>query len=52
MRLNGSVSTRRAMFRPVEHTHGKGDIARHQEQTVMWITLPNGLDLPSTSDDN
>ncbi len=33
----------------VEDTHGNGHISRHsaEEQTVIWITLPNGLDLPS-----
>jgi hypothetical protein len=33
----------------VEDTHGKGHISRHagDGQTVIWITLPSGLDLPS-----
>lgn len=33
----------------VEDTYGKGHISRHPagEQTVVWITLPDGLDLPS-----
>ena len=33
----------------VEDTHGKGHLSRHsaQAQTVLWITLPNGLDLPN-----
>jgi hypothetical protein len=33
----------------VEDTHGKGHISRHsaEGQTVIWITLPNGLDLPT-----
>ena len=33
----------------VEDTHGKGHISRHSAdaQTVIWIALPNGLDLPS-----
>jgi hypothetical protein len=33
----------------VEDTHGKGHISRHsaEGQTVIWIALPNGLDLPS-----
>jgi hypothetical protein len=33
----------------VEDTHGKGHISRHsgEAQIVIWITLPNGLDLPS-----
>lgn len=36
-------------FVVVEDTHGKGHISRHSAgaQTVLWITLPNGLDLPS-----
>jgi hypothetical protein len=34
----------------VEDTHGKGHITRHsgQEQTVLWIALPDGLDLPNS----
>jgi len=30
----------------VEDTHGKGHLSRHspQAQTVLWITLPKGLD--------
>jgi hypothetical protein len=33
----------------VKDTHGKGHISRHstETQTVIWITLPNGLELPS-----
>ncbi len=33
----------------VEDTHGKGHISRHsrEAQTVIWISLPNGLDPPS-----
>lgn len=33
----------------VEDTHGKGHLSRHSpdEQTVLWIRLPDGLDLPS-----
>lgn len=33
----------------IEDTHGKGHISRHSSevQTVIWIRLPNGLDLPS-----
>jgi hypothetical protein len=33
----------------VEDTHGKGHISRHSAaaQTVLWITLPNGFDLPT-----
>ena len=32
----------------VEDTHGKGHFSRHSAdaQTVIWITLPNGLELP------
>ena len=32
-----------------EDTHGKGHKSRHspEEQTVIWISLPGGLDLPS-----
>lgn len=32
----------------VEDTHGKGQLSRHSsdEQTVLWIRLPDGLDLP------
>jgi hypothetical protein len=31
----------------VEDTHGKGHLSRHSPhaQTVLWITLPNGLDV-------
>jgi hypothetical protein len=33
----------------VEDTHGKGHLSRHsaEAQTVIWISLPNGLDLPA-----
>ena len=33
----------------VEDTHGRGHLSRHSsdEQTVLWIRLPDGLDLPS-----
>ena len=33
----------------LEDTHGKGHRSRHSAaaQTVIWISLPNGLDLPS-----
>jgi hypothetical protein len=33
----------------LEDTHGKGHLSRHSsaEQTVLWITLPTGLVLPS-----
>jgi len=32
----------------VEDTHGKGHLSHHSQeaQTVLWITLPNGLDDP------
>jgi hypothetical protein len=32
----------------VEDTHGKGHLSRHsaEAQTVIWISLPNSLDLP------
>jgi hypothetical protein len=32
----------------VEDTHGKGHLSRHSsdQQTVLWIRLPDGLDLP------
>jgi hypothetical protein len=32
----------------VEDTHGKGHLSRHSsdEQTVLWIRLPEGLGLP------
>ena len=61
VRLDGSVQyetsdgeVRRVQagsFVLVEDTHGKGHISRHsaEGQTVIWITLPNGLDLPSDS---
>ncbi len=34
----------------VEDTHGKGHISRHtgEEQTVIWISQPDGLDLPTS----
>lgn len=34
----------------VEDTHGKGHLSRHSpdEQTVLWIRLPEGLDLPTS----
>jgi hypothetical protein len=59
VRLDGSVEyetsdgevrhVRAGSFVLVEDTHGKGHISRHsaKEQTVIWITLPNGLDLTS-----
>lgn len=32
----------------VEDTHGKGHLSRHSQeaQTVLWISLPSGLDQP------
>ncbi len=59
VRLNGSVEYETSDgdvrhvpagdFVLVEDTHGKGHISRHSadEQIVLWITLPNGLDPPS-----
>jgi hypothetical protein len=61
VRLDGSVEyetsdgavrhVQAGSFVLVEDTHGKGHISRHsaERQTVIWITLPNGLDLPSDS---
>lgn len=58
VRLNGSAEyqtsdgeTRHVpagAFVLLEDTHGKGHISRQskQEQIVIWITLPNGLDPP------
>jgi hypothetical protein len=36
-------------FALVEDTHGKGHLSRHspEAQTVLWISLPAGLDEPS-----
>lgn len=33
----------------VSDTHGKGHLSRHSEhtQTVLWISLPHGLELPT-----
>ncbi len=33
----------------MEDTHGKGHLSRHsaEAQTVIWISMPNGLDLPA-----
>src|SRR5262245_36390954 len=59
VRLDGSVEyetsdgevrhVEAGSFVLVEDTHGKGHISRHsaERQTVIWIKLPNGLDLPS-----
>ena len=58
VRLDGSVQcetsdgevrqVQAGSFVLVEDTHGKGHISRHsaEAQTVIWITLPNGLDPP------
>jgi hypothetical protein len=58
VRLDGSVEyetsdgeVRRVpagTFVLVEDTHGKGHLSRHspEAQTVIWISLPNGLELP------
>ena len=58
VRLDGSVEyetsdgevrhVQAGSFVLVEDTHGKGHISRHsaEGQTVIWIALPNGLDLP------
>nr|WP_236774493.1 hypothetical protein [Agrobacterium tumefaciens] len=60
VRLNGSVEyetsdgeVRRVSagsFVLVEDTHGKGHLSRHspEAQTVIWISLPNGLELLPT----
>jgi hypothetical protein len=59
VRLNGSVEyetsdgevrqVQAGTFVLVEDTHGKGHLSRHspEAQTVIWISLPNGLNLPS-----
>ena len=58
VRLDGSVEyetsdgkvrhVRAGSFVLVEDTHGKGHLSRHSAaaQTVIWISLPNGLELP------
>ena len=48
-RRSGSAFLRPGSFVLVEDTHGKGHISRHsaEAQTIIWIALPNGLDLPS-----
>ena len=35
----------------VEDTHGRGHLSRHspEAQTVIWISLPNGLDAPHST---
>lgn len=57
VRLNGSVDYETSDgdvrhvaaggFVLVEDTHGKGHLSRHsqEEQTVLWISLPDGLDV-------
>jgi hypothetical protein len=59
VRLDGSVEyeasdgdVRRVSagsFVLVEDTHGKGHLSRHspEAQAVIWISLPNGLAMPS-----
>jgi hypothetical protein len=58
VRLNGAVEYETSdgqvrqvstgEFVLVEDTHGKGHLSRHSpnEQIVLWIRLPDGLDLP------
>ncbi len=58
VRLDGSVEyetsdgevrhVQAGSFVLVEDTHGKGHLSRHsaEAQTVIWISLPNGLNLP------
>ncbi len=58
VRLDGSVDyetsdgevrhVQAGSFVLVEDTHGKGHLSRHsaEAQTIIWISLPNGLDLP------
>lgn len=58
IRLDGSVEyetsdgevryVQAGSFVLVEDTHGKGHLSRHspEAQTVIWISLPNGLHLP------
>lgn len=58
VRLDGSVEyetsdgevryVQAGSFVLVEDTHGKGHLSRHSAdaQTVIWISLPNGFDLP------
>jgi hypothetical protein len=57
VRLDGSVGyetsdgevrhVQTGSFVLVEDTHGKGHLSRHsaEKQTVVWISLPNGLNL-------
>jgi hypothetical protein len=58
VRLDGSVDyetsdgevrhVQAGSFVLVEDTHGKGHLSRHSQeaQTVIWISLPNGLEVP------
>jgi quercetin dioxygenase-like cupin family protein len=58
VRLDGSVEyetsdgevrhVQAGSFVLVEDTHGKGHLSRHsaEAQTVIWVSLPNGLDAP------
>ena len=58
VRLDGSVDyetsdgqirhVQAGSFVLVEDTHGKGHLSRHSQaaQTVIWISLPNGLSVP------
>jgi hypothetical protein len=58
VRLDGSVEyetsdgdvrqVQAGSFVLVEDTHGKGHLSRHasEAQTVIWISLPRGLNLP------
>jgi hypothetical protein len=64
VRLNGSVDYETSdgevrhvsagSFVLIEDTFGKGHLSRHSpdEQIVLWITLPTGLDLPAESQIN
>ncbi|MCK3776337.1 hypothetical protein MZK49_06300 [Ensifer sesbaniae] len=59
VRLNGAVEyetsdgeirhIQAGNFVLVEDTHGRGHLSRHspEAQTVIWISLPNGLEIPS-----
>ncbi|AEV39561.1 hypothetical protein PSE_5059 [Pseudovibrio sp. FO-BEG1] len=47
---DGEVRTVEAgEFLMIEDTHGKGHLSRHspEVQTVIWISLPNGLEEPA-----
>ncbi|SFU16040.1 hypothetical protein SAMN05444141_11225 [Pseudovibrio denitrificans] len=59
VRLNGAVeyetsdgevrTVEAGEFLMIEDTHGKGHLSRHSQeaQTVIWISLPNGLEEPA-----